>query len=110
MADDDAPDSKDWRDDPSRRERVTTAQLEVLADIFANTERADKIGIVLDPVSRTVTVSYEDLDDEWFRELVSAGQEHAQRSLSDVMRGLGDATVAGFRDGVARTSRKKGPE
>lgn len=48
---------------------ITSAQQAVLADIFANSERPDKMTLELDPVSRTVRIVYEDLDDEWFKEL-----------------------------------------
>lgn len=46
---------------------ITDAQHELLKDIINNTERPDKITVRLDPVSRTMTVEYDDLDDEWFR-------------------------------------------
>lgn len=47
---------------------ATEAQREVLADIFENFDgNADKIKIELEPVSKTVTVVYEDCDDEWFK-------------------------------------------
>lgn len=52
---------------------ITPEQQAILADIFANSERPDKITVRLDPVSRTVTVVYEDLDEEWFKELTDAG-------------------------------------
>jgi hypothetical protein len=51
---------------------ITDAQREILADIFDNTEALDKITVEIDPVSRSVTIRYEDLDDEWFRELAEA--------------------------------------
>lgn len=48
---------------------VTNDQLEVLAEIFSETDRADKISLHCDPVTRTVTIRYEDLDDGWFNDL-----------------------------------------
>lgn len=45
---------------------------EVLAGIFENSERPDKISIIADPVSRTVHITYEDMDEEWFKEIVEA--------------------------------------
>jgi hypothetical protein len=51
---------------------ITDDQLALLADIFGNTERPDKISLRLDPGSRSITVVYEDLDDEWFREMTQA--------------------------------------
>jgi hypothetical protein len=51
---------------------MTELEREVLLDIFENTESPEKIKISLDPISRDVTVIYEDCDDEWFRELQTA--------------------------------------
>lgn len=48
---------------------VTNDQLEVLAEIFSETDRADKISLHCDPATRTVTIRYEDLDDGWFNDL-----------------------------------------
>ena len=42
---------------------------EILADIFENIERPDKIRISLEKDARTMTVVYEHLDCEWFKEL-----------------------------------------
>ncbi len=42
---------------------------EILADIFKNSERPDKMRINLNKASRSITITYEDLDDEWFKEL-----------------------------------------
>lgn len=50
---------------------------ELLLDIFENTEAPEKIKIILDPLTRDVTIVYEDLDDEWFRELQAAQQGRA---------------------------------
>lgn len=48
---------------------VTIDQLEVLAEIFSETDRTDKISLHYDPVTRTVIIRYEDLDDGWFNDL-----------------------------------------
>lgn len=48
---------------------ITNDQHELLKDIITNTERADKLSVRLDPVSRTMTVEYDDMDDEWFKEM-----------------------------------------
>lgn len=48
---------------------MTEDQRELLLDIFENTEAINKISITLEPLSRNITIVYEDLDDEWFREL-----------------------------------------
>lgn len=47
---------------------ITQDQLDLLAEIFSETERHDKICIKLDHVSRSITVTYDDLDDGWFNE------------------------------------------
>lgn len=48
---------------------VANDQLEVLAEIFSETDRADKISLHCDPATRTVTIRYEDLEDGWFNDL-----------------------------------------
>lgn len=48
---------------------ITDDQHELLKDIITNTERTDKLSVRLDPVSRTMTIEYDDLDDEWFKEM-----------------------------------------
>lgn len=53
---------------------TTQQQLDILADIFGHTERPDKVTVRLDQVARTLTVVYEDLDEEWFQELVEAAR------------------------------------
>jgi hypothetical protein len=53
---------------------ITDDQREILADIFENTEALDKITVEIDPVSRSVTIRYEDIDAEWFRELREASK------------------------------------
>ena len=49
---------------------ITDDQHELLKDIINNTERHDKLTVRLDQVSRTMTVEYDDIDDEWFREML----------------------------------------
>ena len=44
----------------------------ILADIFENSERPDKINISLNSVEKTITITYEHLDKEWYRELSEA--------------------------------------
>ena len=53
---------------------MTEEERKLLLDIFENTESPEKVNIILDPISRNVTIVYEDCDDEWFRELQSAQQ------------------------------------
>lgn len=55
----------------------TTDQLATLDDILTTTEAPEKITIALDPTTRSVVVRYEDLDDEWFLELVGAGSKES---------------------------------
>lgn len=49
---------------------ITDEQHELLKDIIGNTERPDKLTVRLDHVSRTMIVEYEDMDDEWFKEMM----------------------------------------
>ena len=51
---------------------ITSRQQEVLADIFAHSERPDKMTVALNSRTRNVIFVYEDLDDEWFKELANA--------------------------------------
>jgi hypothetical protein len=44
---------------------------DLLEEIVRDTERLDKLTVQLDLVSRTLTIVYEDLDDEWFWEACS---------------------------------------
>lgn len=62
-------------DTPEGKEAVALSDeevLSVLADIFSNTERPDKITVSIDEVTRDIVVKYEHLDSEWFRELREA--------------------------------------
>ena len=53
--------------------RVNEDVQEILADIFENSERPDKMKISLDTDTNSITIIYEDLDDEWFKELCDNG-------------------------------------
>lgn len=48
---------------------ITESMRWLLRNIFEETERLDKITVTVDTVSRSVTIHYEDLDDEDFREV-----------------------------------------
>lgn len=48
---------------------MTKEQRELLLEILGDTEAPWKVEITTDPVSRSLIVRYEDLDDEWFREI-----------------------------------------
>lgn len=54
---------------------MNETQREVLLDILENTESLYKIEIMFDKLSRDVTIQYDHMDDEWFKELVEAGKE-----------------------------------
>lgn len=43
-----------------------------LVDIFGQTDRLDKIAVTLDAATRRLTVTYDDLDDEWCTDLLGA--------------------------------------
>lgn len=43
---------------------------EILAEIFSESERPDKMKIELDPVTRRLIVVYEDIDNEWYNDLI----------------------------------------
>jgi hypothetical protein len=51
---------------------------EVLADIFCNSERPDKMTVEfkINGSSNSFSVVYEDTDEEWFKELVAAIEAH----------------------------------
>lgn len=54
---------------------TTMRTLAVLADIFGNMDVPEKVAVAVDPVSRDVTITYVDMDFEWFRELTEAMKE-----------------------------------
>jgi len=53
--------------------QVNEAMQEILADIFTNSERPDKMKISVDKETNSITVIYEDLDEEWLKELIVNG-------------------------------------
>ena len=61
---------------------ITDKQHELLKDIIGNTERPDKINVRLDPVSRTMVIEYEDMDDEWFMEMLESPNIADNRTAS----------------------------
>ncbi len=48
----------------------------VLVDILCHTEALDKIVLTLDPISRSVTIVVNDLDDSWFQEIEPSNSGH----------------------------------
>lgn len=48
---------------------ITKDQQEILAEIFSESERPDKMSITLN-TDRSVVIVYDDLDDEWFNDLL----------------------------------------
>jgi hypothetical protein len=59
-----------------RRETVMAISQELLdllhEAIFCNTERPDKITVTADPVSRSITVVYEDMDQQDYEEITES--------------------------------------
>lgn len=49
---------------------ITDSQHELLKDIINNTERPDKMTVRLDPESTTMVIEYDDIDHEWFMEML----------------------------------------
>ena len=49
---------------------ITIEQHEMLKDIINNTERQDKLTVRLNQTSRTMTIEYEGVDEEWFMEML----------------------------------------
>jgi hypothetical protein len=61
---------------------VSQDTLDLIAEIFANTERPDKVTLVLDSNSMSLVVTYEDLDAEYFNELTQeANRNNAVANL-----------------------------
>ncbi len=52
---------------------ITKEQQETLADIFANSERPDKMRLWVDWTTNSVVVHYYDLDEQWLSELAPDG-------------------------------------
>ena len=51
---------------------TTPEAMEVLADIFANSEAEHKVTVTYNVITRGVRIEYADLDEEWFEELRQA--------------------------------------
>jgi len=50
---------------------ITHEEHDLLKDIVNNTERPDKLTIALDHETRTMVVTYDNMDDEWFKEMAA---------------------------------------
>jgi hypothetical protein len=48
---------------------ISQETLDLLCDIFCNSEAPDKITVTTDPVSKSITVVYEDMDQQWYEEI-----------------------------------------
>jgi hypothetical protein len=48
---------------------VSDAMLSLLGDIFSNTEANHKISVTVDYTSKSISVTYEDLDEDCFLEV-----------------------------------------
>ena len=58
---------------------ISDKQQELLEDIIENTEAYESITVKLDLPSRTMTIEYYDLDDEWFKEMLALMPEYQGR-------------------------------
>lgn len=45
---------------------------EILADIFANSERPDKMWIHCDKTTRSIVITYSNIDEQWLNELLES--------------------------------------
>ncbi len=59
---------------------VSDAMLSLLGDIFSNTEAGYKISVTADASSMSISVEYEDIDEEWFKEVQSLLDEQREKS------------------------------
>jgi len=48
---------------------ISRETLDAICEILCNTERPDKITVTVDPVSRTIAVVYEDVDQQDYEEI-----------------------------------------
>jgi len=48
---------------------ISQETLDALNEVLCNTERPDKITVTADPVSRSITVVYEDMDQQDYEEI-----------------------------------------
>ena len=51
---------------------ISQETLDALCDLLCNTERPDKITVTTDPVSRSVTIVYEDMDEDYYSEIAES--------------------------------------
>lgn len=51
---------------------ISQETLDALCEALCNTERPDKITVTTDPVSRSVTIVYEDMDDDFYSEIAES--------------------------------------
>lgn len=79
---------------------ITDEQHELLKDIICNTERPEKINLKLDSVSRSIVIEYDDIDDEWFKEMLALTPNrifHTPPTLSIAIRSLYSGAPEGLR-------------
>jgi hypothetical protein len=48
---------------------ISQETLDALNEVLCNTERPDKITVTVDPISRSITVVYEDMDQQDYEEI-----------------------------------------
>ena len=51
---------------------ISQETLDLLCDIFCNSEAPDKITVTTDPVSKSIIVVYEDMDQQWYEEITES--------------------------------------
>jgi hypothetical protein len=51
---------------------ISQKTLDALCEALCNTERPDKITVTTDSVSRSVTIVYEDMDDDYYSEVTES--------------------------------------
>jgi hypothetical protein len=51
---------------------ISQETLDLLCEIFCNSEAPDKITVTTDPVSKSITVVYEDMDQQWYGEITES--------------------------------------
>ncbi len=48
---------------------ISQETLDAICEILCNSEAPDKITVTADPVSKSITVVYEDMDQQWYEEI-----------------------------------------
>ena len=51
---------------------ISQETLSLLCEILCDTERPDKITVTADPVSNSITIAYENMDQQWYEEIIQS--------------------------------------